>query len=243
MSDIDAEAPRAPARRPRGGIAAIAVVLAFLLTVSWVRQGREAQVSEARRDRLAALVVERQRRADAMERELNQLRARAQRLATRPGPAASLQAQIERLRAFAGTAAVRGPAVTIEVADSPEADQEGTPDFRIVDTDLQLVVNALWAAGAEAISINGQRIVSTSAIRSAGQTILVNYKVLTSPYTVTAIGEPNALQARFEQSQIAEQFRTWTQVYRLSIRINSVKAATVPAYAGSVRPRHAQSVE
>lgn len=219
------------------------MVLAFLLTVTWVRQGREAEVSEARRDRLATLVIERQRRADTMERELNQLRARAERLANRPGPAAALQAEIERLRGFAGTAAVRGPAVTIEMADSPEADQEGTPDFRIVDTDLQLVVNALWTAGAEAVSINGQRIVSTSAIRSAGQTILVNYKVLTSPYTVTAIGEPEGMRERFEGSDIAEQFRTWTQVYRLSIRIRSVKAATVPAYAGSVRPRHAQPVE
>lgn len=243
MSDIDeAAAERAPRRR-RGGLAAVALVLAFLLTVAWVRQGRQAQVSEVRRDRLAALVVQRQQRADTMERELNQLRERAERLAARPGPAASLQAEIERLRAFAGTAAVRGPAVVVEMADSPEADQEGTPDFRIVDTDLQLVVNALWTAGAEAVSVNGQRIVSTSAIRSAGQTILVNYKVLTSPYVVTAIGDPKALRARFDGSEIAEQFRTWTQVYRLSIRVRSVDAATIPAYAGSVRPRHAEPVE
>lgn len=240
----DHSPPVAPSpRRFRGGFAGIVFVLAFLLSVAWARQGERAPQVEQRRDRLAELVVQRQQRADAIERELNQLRARAESLARGRGPAAAVQDEIERLAVFAGTAPVTGPGLTVELADSPQADQEGSPDFRIQDVDLQLVVNALWESGAEAIAINGQRIVSTSAIRSAGQAILVNYKVLTSPYLIEAIGNRDAMRARFDESEIAERFRTWTQVYRLSIRVKPAEALGLPAYTGSVRPRHAEAVE
>jgi len=218
-------------------------VLAFLLTVAWARQGERAPLVEERRDRLAELVVQRQQRADTIERELNQLRARAESLATGKGPAAALQDEIERLAGFAGTAAVSGPGIEVALGDSPNADEEGSPDFRIQDVDVQLVVNTLWSEGAEAIAINGQRIVSTSAIRSAGQAILVNYKVLTSPYRIEAVGEPKALRERFDASEIAGRFRTWSQIYRLSIRVRSAESLTIPAYTGSVRPRHAEPVE
>lgn len=230
-------------RRFRGGIAGIVFVLAFLLSVAWARQGERAPLVQERRDRLAELVVQRQQRADAIERELQQLRARAESLARGKGPASAVQKEIERLAIFAGTAALAGPGLTIQLADSPQADEEGSPDFRIQDVDLQLVVNALWEAGAEAVAVNGQRIVSTSAIRSAGQAILVNYKVLTSPYEILAIGDRDGMRARFDESEIAERFRTWAQVYRLSIRVRSAESLAVPAYTGSVRPRHAQPVD
>ncbi|HVL88626.1 MAG TPA: DUF881 domain-containing protein [Actinomycetota bacterium] len=240
----DPTPPVAPApRRFRGGIAGIVFVLAFLLSVSWARQGARAPLVEERRDRLAELVVQRQQRADAIERELIRLRARAESLARGKGPAAAFQDEIERLAVFAGTAPVSGPGVAVELADSPQAAQEGSPDFRIQDVDLQLIVNALWSAGAEAIAVNGQRIVSTSAIRSAGQAILVNYNVLTSPYRIEAIGDPEGIQVRFDESEIAERFRTWSQVYRLSIKVRSATSITLPAYTGSVRPRHAEPVE
>lgn len=218
-------------------------MLAFLLAVAWAQQGERAQLVQQRRDRLAELVVQRQQRADTIERELNQLRSRAESLARGRGPASAVQDEIERLAVFAGTAAVAGPGLSVELGDSPDADEEGSPDFRIQDVDLQLVVNTLWSAGAEAVAVNGQRIVSTSAIRSAGQAILVNYKVLTSPYRIEAIGDPAEMQKRFDESEIAERFRTWSQVYRLSIRVKPFESATLPAYTGSVRPRHAEPVE
>ena len=61
------------------------------------------------------------------------------------------------------------------------------------DGDLQLVVNALWAAGAEAISINGQRLGPTTAIRFAGEAVLVDFRPVTNPYEISAIGDPDTL--------------------------------------------------
>ncbi|MGH2828993.1 MAG: DUF881 domain-containing protein, partial [Actinomycetota bacterium] len=184
----------------------------------------------------------RQDRAVRIGREIADLRARVEALRGR-GAAAGVQRDIDRLSLLAGTAAAAGPGVTVTLEDSPLAEEEDSADFRIQDVDLQLVVNELWTAGAEAVAVNGQRIVSTSAIRSAGQAILVNYKVLTSPYRVAAIGPRDALRDRFRRSGIAERFRTWTQVYRLRIQIDEADQVRVPAFSGSVRLRYATPVK
>jgi uncharacterized protein YlxW (UPF0749 family) len=100
--------------------------------------------------------------------------------------------------------------VTLANAE-PDADADpvgGTaedPRGRVRDGDLQLVVNALWAAGAEAIGINGQRLGPTTAIRFAGEAVLVDFRPVTNPYLVTAIGDPGSLRSRFLQSpQVAD---------------------------------------
>ena len=113
-------------------------------------------------------------------------------------------------------------------------------DSRIQDVDLQEVVNALWNAGAEAISINGQRLVATSAIRNAGNAVLVNFRVLTSPYDVAAIGDRSAMETSFEATDIARRFKTWEQVYGLGFSVEHPSTVQVPAYTGSVRFRYAQ---
>lgn len=222
------------------GSAAVAFALAFLVTITYSRQAERTKVAESRRDQLATLVEARQLRATRLERDVRAMRSKAEDLRGGGGRrTAALQAEIERLGLLAGTRPLRGPGVVVTLGDSPLAEEEGSPDFLIQDVDLQLVVNELWNAGAEAIAINGQRIVSTSAIRSAGRSILVNYKVLTSPYRVGAIGDPAALRTRFDRSDLAERFKTWTQVYRLSIQIARRERVVVPGFDGAVRLTHA----
>ena len=105
----------------------------------------------------------------------------------------------------AGSVPMTGPGLQVTLDDAPDASladpdqaQRGSAfaQGRIVARDVQAVVNALWESGAEAIAINGQRLTSTSAIRHAGQAILVNYRPLTRPYVITALGPPT-LQSRF----------------------------------------------
>lgn len=121
------------------------------------------------------------------------------------------QQALDRLaRAEQGAAAVQvtGPGILVTLANAdPEADADpvgGTaaedPRGRVRDGDLQLVVNSLWAAGAEAISINGQRLGPLTAIRFAGEAVLVDFRPVNNPYEVSAIGDPDTLAGRFVAS-------------------------------------------
>ncbi len=118
------------------------------------------------------------------------------------------QLALDRLASAEQAAAavpVKGPGLLVTLADakpSADADPVGgraatNPSGTVQDSDLQLVVNALWGAGAEAISINGQRLGPTSAIRTAGEAILVDFNPVTSPYRVSAVGDPSALSRKF----------------------------------------------
>ncbi len=98
--------------------------------------------------------------------------------------------------------------------------------------DLQLVVNALWRAGAEAIAVNGRRVIGTTAIRKAGSAILVNYRAVSSPYRIVALGDPEALNRRLTESEIAERFDVWTDVYELGFTVERVDVLVAPALQG-----------
>lgn len=99
--------------------------------------------------------------------------------------------------ALAGISAVTGPGVEVSVNNGPAS--AGVRGI-VQDHDLQQLVNGLWEAGAEAIGINGERITSLTAIRTAGSAITVNYQSLTPPYVIDAIGDPATLPAKFAQT-------------------------------------------
>ena len=99
-----------------------------------------------------------------------------------------------------GAVPVQGPGLVITVDDAPfdeSTDPAARNEGRVLSRDLQIVVNALWAAGAEAIDVGGQRLTSRSAIRFAGEAILVNYRPLPRPYVIRAIGDPDRLESQF----------------------------------------------
>ncbi|WP_101524412.1 DUF881 domain-containing protein [Nocardioides houyundeii] len=118
--------------------------------------------------------------------ELRQLRQTEQELGQR----------VSRLGVRTGYLAVRGPGVRITVDDAPEGDE----DPLVRASDLGILVDGLWAAGAEAVAINGQRLTALSPIQNTGPAIHVNFRPLNAPYTVLAIGDPDTLQARFLDS-------------------------------------------
>ncbi|MEO8850408.1 MAG: DUF881 domain-containing protein [Allobranchiibius sp.] len=121
--------------------------------------------------------------------------------------------QLTRLSAGTGVATVSGPGIVLQVDDAatggsgsggdPRAAQDpqaGSSKGVVTSADLQIVVNGVWQAGADAVSINGQRLTGHSAIRSAGEAILVNFTPLAPPYEVSATG-PASLKAGFERSE------------------------------------------
>lgn len=230
--------------QPRVALAVAVGLVAFLMVTAWSQVRGQSETAERRRRELASLVETRQRQAGDLETELAALRKRFEDQ-SRTNARAGLRAlEGERLRfaLAAGTTPARGPGIVVALADSADADRAdpGSADLHIQDVDVQLVVNALWEAGAEAVAINGQRVVGTTAIRSAGGAILVNYKVLTSPYRIEAVGDARGLERLFRASAIARRFTEWSEVYHLGYTVRRSSRLTLPAFGGSIRLRYAQ---
>ena len=137
----------------------------------------------------------------------------------------------------AGLLPVSGPGLLVTLADAePDADAdpvggtaEADPRGQVRDGDLQLVVNALWAAGAEAVSINGQRLGPTTAIRFAGDAVLVDFRPVTNPYLVSAIGDPATLRSRFLASPEVNALAVISETYGLRFEFAQEDELSLPA--------------
>ena len=223
-------------RSPPLALAAVSAVLGFLLVTGVSSVGDARRASEPRRDELIDLIEDRRALVADQDTALHELRAEvdsARREATQQNrlDAAAAQAEAD-LALQAGTVALEGRGLTVRLQDSdrePPSDRDAGA-FRIHDADLQLVVNALFAAGAEAVAVNDSRLVATTPIRAAGDTIVVNFRPLSPPYRVAAIGADRAV---FERSEIAQRFKRWTDLFGLGFNIQE-RTVTVPAYSGRV---------
>lgn len=166
------------------------------------------------------------------------------------GPALEQARQrVEDLGMAAGTTAVIGPSVTVALDDAPKLEPgsplEGnvTPDDLVVhQQDVQAVVNALWTGGAEAMQIMDQRVVATSAVRCVGNTLILQGRVYSPPFTVTAIGDPERLQAALDDDAGVRLYREWANVVGLGYEVTSAEGTVLPAYAGPVTTRWATAV-
>jgi hypothetical protein len=147
------------------------------------------------------------------------------------------------LEAGAGLAKVRGAGIVVRLVDAPPpvdpvtGKQTGNNPGRVLDRDLQDIANELWRRGAEAIAINGERLTATATIRAAGDAILVDFRPVTAPYEVSAIG-PGDLAGTFGGSATAKRFRKYADVYRMEFSVKQRDGITLPA-AAEARLRYA----
>lgn len=139
------------------------------------------------------------------------------------------QVTTDQLRS--GVLPVQGPGVKITVRDGSGADLDA--NRRVHDADIRVVVNGLWSLGAEAITINGQRLTTTSAIRSAGAAILVDLTGVSAPYRIEAIGDPDVFDQQFPTSAAAEQLEALNDSFGITWEIERQDA--ISAQAGSNR--------
>lgn len=252
---VEAAARRAqrgePPRRWRtpSGLLALALVAAVgvLLAAAAVQTRRGAPAAARLRDQLREEAARRTETTDALRAQAEQLRAgnaaaRARQLRTsRDG--AALASRLEALEMAAGGVAVIGPGVVVTLDDAPDAGGADDPDEngRIRDRDVQEVVNALWAAGVEAVAVNGQRVGVLTAIREAGEAILVDYRPVTAPYVIAAIGDADVVEPAFGDSTAARRFTTWKGAYGLRFDVRRDDRLELPA-TESTRLRHATAV-
>lgn len=155
----------------------------------------------------------------------------------------TLRKQLNVHRQEAGLTPVRGPGIIVRLDDSPMEPKVGDdPNYYIVhDIDLMALVNELWASGAEAISINEQRLVMTSAIRCVGPTITVNTVRLTPPYVVKAIGPPSNLETGLRYRGGFMDSMSPNIERGVVIKISREKDIKIPAFKGSLVNRYAKT--
>ncbi|CAN5342542.1 MAG: DUF881 domain-containing protein [Euzebyales bacterium] len=215
-----------------------ALAVGYAVTAGTLAGREVARVQDERRDELVALITARQERLDGLEAQADALRGRvasAEDAAAAPG----LRSAVTRSEQGAGLTALRGPGVVVTFDDATTCRAEQPQDCRILDVDLQLAVNTLFAEGAEAVAINGERLIATSAIRGAGLSVLVNYRVLAPPYELAAVGDPESLEAGFRSSRIGQDFIVWQDAYGLGYEVQRADDLALPAFTGSVRLRSA----
>jgi uncharacterized protein YlxW (UPF0749 family) len=212
-------------------------LLGFLIVLAVSSTRAERRSSEPRRTRLVELIESRRNAVGKLDDEVRDLRGRVGTATARASRSdASERERAQRLRELgtaAGTTALTGPGLVVKLSDSsrrPSTAEEASA-FRIHDADMQLVANALFASGAEAVSINGSRLVATSPIRAAGSTIVVNFRPLIQPYEVVAIG---ARRADFEASDIARRFNRWKTLFGLGFDVGNRSGLVVSAFTGQV---------
>ena len=230
-------------RAVRGGTVVALVLFGALVATAGIQTARSEPVRQSSRESLVAQVQDRRTELEAARRQVLRLRrevARAQAVGlTASANGRALQEQLDELGVVTGGAPAAGPGVRIVVDDNPEP---GTRRQVVLDKDLQVLVNGLWGAGAEAIAINGQRVTNLTSIRVAGEAITVNLRSLSRPYTVTALGDPDQLPARFVESTAGSWWLNLRSVYGLQFTMTREESLTVPA-APSLTLRHARRDE
>lgn len=204
----------------------------------------------------AALQTRNDRPAAEQERStlIQDIAARKKSLASRESVAKDLRAQVESLsasvdrfdpdyetlRVQAADLAASGPGIRVAVSPTDDGTLEGS----VSDHDLQVLVNTLWYAGAEAIAVNGRRIGTLSSIRTAGGVIKVNYRTVAPPYVVTAIGDADALADRFAQTDVGESWERRRDDAGVPFSVTPSDNLSVDAASsGRLTIRHARAIK
>lgn len=231
----------------RLAVPAVCVLAGLLLgTTHAVSGGGEIRGSDA--PRLVDLVSEAQRAVERLSAQRDGLAAQIDSThGAAPGPAlAAIQHRSVVLGAEVGLDPVRGPGVTVTLTDARrDADgrfpRDASPDDLVVhQQDVEAVLNALWSAGAEAVALQDRRLIATSAPRCVGNTLLLDGRTYSPPYTVTAIGDPRALAAALADSPQLRIYKQYVIRFGLGYTEQAGDDLQVPGYTAPVRMRYAR---
>ncbi|MEV0850203.1 DUF881 domain-containing protein [Streptomyces sp. NPDC049954] len=234
--------------RARLGLGLGLVLAALVVTIGASQARVAAPVVAKEREELIDRINDESGNADRLEDRVDALREDVSKRqdAALKNSGGSGTALVSLL---SGAVPVHGPGVRLVVDDAKEADQGGgggpresagfSDTGRVRDRDMQRVVNGLWESGAEAVAINGRRLTALSAIRAAGDAILVDNKPLVPPYTVLAVGDGERLSTRFQNSVDGQYLHTLKENFDIRTKISAQADVRLPA-APSVTVRSAQ---
>ncbi len=216
------------------------VVMGMMLSVQFRVQRRlEASLPFQRQEELAAQLKAAEKERDALRDEVGKLRETVSKGTDNAEAMSAMERQLNQVQLMAGLVNVKGPGVTVVLDDSkrPRQKNEDPNIFILHDDDLLKVVNELRAAGAEAIAVNGQRLIGTSEIRCAGPTVSINNTRTAPPVTILAIGEPATLEASLLlRGGIVDSLK----FFGIEVFIKKESEVLVPAYKGPIDLHYAR---
>ncbi len=225
------------------GLAAGLVITAMVVTLGAAEARVDAPVLAKERQELIDRVQRADERADTLEQNIDRLRtdvaARQRAALKQPGGS-----QGELVSLLSGATEVRGPGIKLVVDDAkgsstgeggkPRESSGFSDTGRLRDRDMQKIVNGLWQSGAEAISINGQRLTELSAIRAAGDAILVDNRPLVPPYEVLAVGDKKRLGPAFQDSADGQYLHVLQESYGIRYTLSPADDLRLPPAASLI---------
>jgi uncharacterized protein YlxW (UPF0749 family) len=221
----------APRRKSPGTVGLVVLaVFGVLVATAAVQTSRNADESASSRESLVNQVNSRKAELTAKRAQATSLTREVAALqdsnldATNQGRA--LRSRLDRLGVIGGSVPAKGPGIRVVVDDAPGATEDKQ---QVLDQDLQKLVNALWLVGAEAVSINGQRVTNLTAIREGGSAITVNFVSMNRPYTVSAIGNKNQMAAKLLDTEGGRTWLTLRASFGLKFDVTSEDSMTLPA--------------
>ena len=220
--------------------------LGFLIAAQLAAEGPRVRYTTQERSPLVETATQLQQRQDELKARILDLRGRIQATEQADQGSAALVRELndalQDARIAAGLIPLTGTGIVLQIEDSAEAPAPGSnvADYLVGARDLRALVEELWAAGAEAIAVNGERITPTTAIIDVGPSILVNAAYLAGPYQITALG-PEDLYPRLSASTgFVDLLRSRAQGYGIRVSIAEPEAVDMPAFAGTVTLRYAR---
>jgi uncharacterized protein YlxW (UPF0749 family) len=222
---------------------ALVPVVALLAGLLFATSGRTALGTDLRAGtstELSSLIAQRNGAVARQQEELTRLQQEIQRLtdqaALRNGAVAEAQAQGEAGLTSAGLIPLRGAGLEITLDDAPRPPGGGLPagatgdDVVIHQSDVQAVVNAVWAAGADGVAIMGERLIATSAVRCVGNTLLLHGRTYSPPFVVTAVGDPDAMRSQLAASEGVDLLQQAVDDFGLTFDVQVRRSVELPAY-------------
>lgn len=245
------DAPGDSSRRRVGGVAGVTAVclLAGLIFGTSASLAQDHPLSGEVND-LVGLITARDRQVGRLTDHAEELRADVARLRdlVESSEARRLSRTADRMAPVVGVAPVTGPAVQVTLDDAGYTLATLPTGYTVNDVvvhqeDLQGVINALWAGGAEAIMVQDQRLVATSSVQCVGNTLFLQGRVYSPPYTVTAIGDSASLHAALEADPVVDIYRQWADTVGLGYAVQDLQEVEMPGFTGGVRTEHATVLE
>ena len=220
-----------------------ATLFGFLVTAQWQGQQERSQIAVRYNAPLTDAAFALQKEQNDLKAQLQDLRAQLDQIqanaSTQSGAAGELQKRIAELRGQAGLAPMTGDGVVVQLDDSHAvAPGAANLDQAIChSTDLTDILNTAWRGGAQAIAVNGQRVIATTSVYCVGSTIMVNGALLSPPFNIPVIGPQNAILGAFDDPGQLKDIKARRDVYGLGFRVTRASAISVPAYDGALTVR------
>ena len=238
---------RSDSRHPRLARSASVIVMALagLMMTTAAINSRGHDLRPERDTDMATLVRSQASHNAALQKEAAGLRAQVQDLSKAnqtPGVTSSVISSASALAPSVGLEAVSGKALRVTLDDAPLSENPDGVDANMLvvhQQDIQMVVNTLWSGGAEAMTIQGQRVISTTAVKCVGNTVVLHGVAYAPPYVIEAIGDLNAMQKALDTSEAVRIYKEYVSAYQLGWSVERAGQVTMPAYTGAVAVSHA----